>query len=121
MKEDRYYLAASGKDWHLTFERPDEAEIEGNPDPGSRDYVDIILEVFSSEGGGNIRYAATLATTDYIKWLFAKNKRTGENNRGGYVAIPNLILVTSTEERKIKSTVEDLIESALVDDLFRRV
>jgi hypothetical protein len=70
----------------------------------SNDNVDV--EVVFSDGR---RFMAAFFTLENIRYLFVKNRITGENKQGLYFWASDMIIVRELTEEVIVSTIENLI------------
>ena len=66
-------------------------------------------------------YEALFMTRAYMDYLFDKNKKTGENASGIYLAIEDKIDVEKITNETIKITIDELIEKLRVESFFREI
>jgi|SRR3989338_6965195 len=76
--------------------------------------VDVVLTTLSGDD-----YRANFATLKFIKYMFEKNRRTGECASGSYFCMPGLVIVERIDEEKIKNTIDDLIKNREIEEYFR--
>lgn len=69
----------------------------------------------------NQKYYADFVAKDFIKYVFDKNKKTGECANGTYFCIPNMILVEKINEENVKKTIDSLIENLEIKDYFKKI
>ena len=82
----------------------------------ANDNVDV--EVRLSDGS---RWSASFFTLDNVNALFAKNRVTGECASGLYLWAADMILVERLDERVIRDTIDDLVETGSFSSAFGRI
>ncbi len=92
-------------DFHIYWPNKEELDTKN-------EYVDLVVNKEGRE------YTGSLITLSYISKLFEKNEKTGENQQGSYLCLPNTIIVKDLEKETIRKTLDDLIEKGFFNKYF---
>jgi len=65
-----------------------------------------------------IEYTSNFTTLNFLKWVFEKNKRSGECADGTYFCMSRTVIVESLSQENIKRTIEELIDNYEFNDYF---
>lgn len=78
--------------------------------------VEVILTTRTRE-----KYSANFITKEFIRYIFEKDKRTGENAGGTYFCMPNMIVIRELNEKNVKTTIDNLIKNLEIETYFKKV
>ena len=67
-----------------------------------------------------IEYTSNFTTLNFLKWVFEKNKRSGECADGTYFCMSRTVIVESLSQENIKRTIEELIDNYEFNDYFTK-
>jgi hypothetical protein len=66
-------------------------------------------------------YSANFVTQDFLRFIFEKNKRTGECANGAYFCMPGMIVVERIDDKAVRDTIDDLIRNSDLEEYFRKM
>jgi len=90
------------------------------PDRENFDPSNEAVEVTLTAKDGK-KYSMNFTTKDYIRWIFAKNQKTGECANGTYFCMPNMIIVKDASPETIKATLDDLIKNLEIESYLTEI